>query len=332
MELISLARSLIDIPSVTGSEGPLAEYLQDFLKSAGFSVRIQPVDGARRNLLATLGEETRLVFCTHLDTVPPFTASGEDAKYLYGRGSCDAKGIMAAMITAARELAAEKFRTIGLLFVVGEETDSIGAKKAPAISPSPEYLIVGEPTDNVLGSAHKGTLTLRIKIYGRAAHSSFPERGVSAVDGLLDTLAALRRIDFEGDPVLGKTTLNIGLISAGTAPNIIAGEAETTLSLRIVRPPKQILEIIKSAIGPEPTVEVISSSSPQFLFTIPGYETVVLPFSTDIPYLEGYGKPLLIGPGSVHDAHTDNEKILKAELIKAVRIYKDLAGRLLGGG
>ncbi len=331
MELVKLARALIDIPSVTGAEGPIADFLTSTLESLGFRILSQPIQQDRRNLLATLGEPPRLIFCTHMDTVPPFSASAEDDDYIYGRGSCDAKGILASMIIAGEAIKKAGISSFGLLFVIGEETDSIGAKRAPEISPGPDYIIVGEPTQNRLGSAHKGVFTVRLAVKGRSGHSAYPEHGVSAVNALLDVLEVLRRTDFGEDALLGKTTLNIGLISGGTAPNVIPESADATLSLRIVRPPSEVLSLLRSICGPGIDIEVLSESPPQKLHTVPGFDPVVLPFGTDIPYLSGYGKPLLIGPGSVLDAHKDRERVKKAELFEAVHIYKALAERLLYG-
>lgn len=329
MNLIELARTLIDIPSVTGSEGPLADYLTGYLKSSGLSVREQSVDGERRNLLASSRAKPKVILCTHMDTVPPFFPSSEEGPFLYGRGACDAKGILAAMIVAGEELREEGVPGVGLLFVVGEETDSIGAKMAPAISPGPDFIIVGEPTGNRLGAAHKGTLTVKITTKGIRSHSSTADRGDSAVNSLLDILEALRKLDFGGDPVLGETTLNIGLISGGTAPNVTADRAEATISLRLVRPPGEILEVVRSAArGRSAGIDILTQSPPLRLHAVPGYDPVVLPFSTDAPYLEGYGKPLLIGPGSVRDAHTERERVDKGELHAAVGIYKDLVKKL----
>jgi acetylornithine deacetylase len=328
MELFALVRALVDIPSVTGTEGAIADYLTEFLGKAGFRIKTQTVEGARRNLLALADERPGVILATHLDTVGPHFPFSEDGEWIYGRGACDAKGIMAAMILAASALRDEVSRGVGLLFLAGEETTSDGAKIADAISPRPEYLVMGEPTENVLATGHKGILNLRIRTRGRRAHSCAPELGESAVEKLLDILEALRRAEFGRDPVLGKTTLNIGLVAGGSAPNVIPDAAEAVVSLRIVGPLQEDLDRVKTlAAGGK--IEILSQSEPQPLTILAGFPTAAMPFGTDIPHLRDYGKPLLIGPGSVTDAHTDRERVEKGQLREGVEIYKTLVRRLL---
>lgn len=329
MDLFELTKGLIDIPSVTGDEGALADFLVRHLRDCGFSVREQAVAGTRRNIFATGDPKPLIVLCTHMDTVPGPSAAAEDDKYIFGRGSCDAKGILAAMIAAAQALIEDGVRRIGLLFVVGEETDSVGAKMANALDPGSRFVIVGEPTGNKLGSGHKGILTVRLKAKGRRAHSAFPKLGESAVEKLLDALAGIRSMDLDEDPVLGSTLMNIGLIEGGVAPNVIPDSAEAVVSFRTAATSETVLARLVRTIGPLADVEVLTKSDPQVLFTLSGFEATVLPYGSDVPHLKAFGRPLLIGPGSALDAHTDGEKIEKKQLRDAVEIYNRLVRELL---
>jgi acetylornithine deacetylase len=336
MNVLELTKALVNIPSPTGKEGALADFLAGLLRECGFSVLEQTVEPGRRNLFATLGPDPRIVFCTHLDTVPGPALATEDEKYIYGRGACDAKGIMAALIAAAVDLAREGRRDIGLLFVAGEETDSRGAKTADGLAaaamsaPGPRFLIVGEPTENVLGRGHLGVLTVALATTGRRAHSAFPHLGESAVEKMLDVLADVRRLDFGRDPVLGPTRMSIVQIAGGDAPNVIPDAARAVVSLRTGVPPDGLLAMIAVAVGGRAALEVISKSDPQTLHTVPGFESAVMPFGSDIPHLKAFGTPLLIGPGSALDAHTAGEKIEKRQILDAVRIYGRLARELAG--
>jgi acetylornithine deacetylase len=329
-DLVALARRLVSIPSVTGGEGALADFLAIHLKRLGFRVREQKVKGRRRNILASSGPAPRVLLCTHQDTVPPFFPFSEDARYIYGRGACDAKGIMAAMIQAAAGLPREARQACGLLFLVGEETDSLGARKAGDLGLEPEFIVVGEPTGNKLGLAHKGYLSLRISVRGKKAHSGYPEKGRSAVRGLIDVLRRLERLDLGRDRTLGPSTLNIGRIEGGVAPNVVPDRARAEISVRAARPTREILGRIKAVVGGKALVETLSASEPQRLAAVPGFRTAVLAFSTDIPYLAGVGRPLLLGPGSILDAHTDAERLSKLQMARAVGLYRRLVGRLLG--
>ena len=327
--LFELAKSLVDIPSVTGNEAAMADFLCALLAEEQFDVRSQDVEAGRRNILALLGDAPAVVLCTHMDTVPGWAAAGEDDLHLYGRGACDAKGILAAMIVAARELRDEGLKDIGLLFLVGEETDSIGAKKANLMSPGSRFIIVGEPTGNKLATAHKGVLTLVLTARGKAAHSAYPERGESAILKLLDILSDIRKLDFGRDPVLGATAMNVGRINGGTASNVIPGTAEAVLSFRTGVSPDLVLSGIRSATADRADIEVRAKSQPQVLFTLAGFPGELMPYGTDIPYLAAFGRPLLLGPGSVLDAHVENERVEKKQLEEAVAIYKRLVRRLI---
>jgi acetylornithine deacetylase len=327
--LFGLAKSLVDIPSVTGNEAAMADFLSALLAEEQFDVRSQDVEAGRRNILAVLGDAPAVVLCTHMDTVPGWAAAGEDDLHLYGRGACDAKGILAAMIVAAGELRNEGLKDFGLLFLVGEETDSIGAKKANLLDPGSRFIIVGEPTGNKLATAHKGVLTLTLTSKGKAAHSAYPERGESATLKLLDVLSDIRSLDFGRDPVLGPTVMNLGQINGGTASNVIPGRAEAVLSFRTGVSPDLVLSGVRSATAGRADIAVRTKSQPQVLFTLPGFPTELMPYGTDIPYLTAFGRPLLLGPGSVHDAHIENERVEKRQLEDAVTIYKELVRRLM---
>lgn len=327
--LFELAKSLVDIPSVTGDEAALADFLCALLAQERFDVRSQDVEAGRRNLLAVLADKPAVILCTHMDTVPGWVAAGEDDVHLYGRGACDAKGIMAAMIVAAGELRDEGSKDIGLLFLVGEETDSVGAKKANLMSPGSRFIIVGEPTGNKLATAHKGVLTLTLKAGGKTAHSAYPERGESAILKLLDVLSDIRKLNFGRDAVLGPTVMNVGRINGGTASNVIPGAAEAVLSYRTGVSPDLVLSGIRSATAGRADIAVGTKSQPQVLFTLTGFPSELMPYGTDIPYLTAFGRPLLLGPGSVLEAHVENERVEKKQLEEAVVLYKRLVRRLI---
>lgn len=329
MKVFELTKKLVNIPSLAGDEDEIADFLSLYLEELGFDVREQKIEERRRNIFARSGPKPRVMLCTHMDTVPEYFGASEDDNYLYGRGACDAKGILASMILASQELKQEGLTEVGLLFVVGEETDSIGAKMAEATREKSEFIIVGEPTENKLGIGHKGVVTLKIHASGKAAHSASPHASESAIEKLLDILQTIRQMDFGQDPVLGQTTVNIGMIEGGLAPNVIPSSASAKVSLRTSLSSEKILERIREASLAQVEIEVLTRSEPQTLFTVPGFEKAVLPFGSDIPYLKSFGKPLLIGPGSVLDAHTETEKIDKRQLLEAVPIYKKLVRTLL---
>jgi acetylornithine deacetylase len=329
VDLFELTKSLVNIPSVTGNEGPLADFLAGLLTRESFRVRAQEVAPGRRNLLAALDAAPAVILCTHLDTVPPWFGASEEGGSIHGRGVCDAKGIMAAMIVAATGLRDEGRKDVGLLFVVGEETDSIGAQKANDLAPGSRFIIVGEPTRNKLATAHKSVLTLTLATSGKAGHSAYPETGESAVLKLLDVLGDIRRLEFGEDPLLGPTLMNIGRIEGGAAPNVIPDSAAAVLSFRSGASPDIVLSRVAAAAAGRAEITVTAKSEPQVLFTVPGFEQEIMPFGTDIPYLKSFGRPLLLGPGSVLDAHTENEKVEKKELAEAVSIYRSLVRKLL---
>jgi acetylornithine deacetylase len=331
-DLITLARSLVDIDSTTGREGEAGRFLSAYLRQIGYTVTEQPVDANRFNVIATSGAASRppsIVFSTHVDCVPPFFPSRIEGDRLYGRGACDAKGIIAAQVAAADRLRRAGEARVGLLFVVGEERGSDGACLAnEAANGSSRFLINGEPTDNRLGLATRGILRLKLRSTGRAAHSSFPELGESAIDKLIDALVMLRTIEFPTDPVLGRTHYTVGLIAGGVAPNVISPSAEAEVMFRTVSEGDAIRRAMR-AVEQSVQVEHLLEVPPVRLATVPGFDTAVFPYTTDIPFLAKWGEPLLFGPGSIHSAHTSDESVSLAELSAAVDHYVTIATQLL---
>jgi acetylornithine deacetylase len=331
MDLFELTRRLIDIPSTTGEEQEVGRFLASHLEGLGYRVELQEVEAGRANVLATAGAPPRVVLSTHMDTVPPFIPSEEDSVEIRGRGACDAKGIIAAQVTAAERLRAEGCEEVGLLFTVDEEMGSHGAWAANEhpLASSCEYLINGEPTVNRLAVGSKGSLRLRLTAEGRAAHSAYPEQGESAIEKLLDVLADVRSAAWPSDEFFGETTCNIGTLRGGTRPNVIAADASAELQIRLVTPSATVREILEGAVAGRARVEYLSAAEPVRMHSVEGFEREVVRFTTDIPYLTNWGEPLLLGPGSILDAHTPHERVSKRELEEAVELYARLARTLL---
>jgi acetylornithine deacetylase len=327
LETIAFARALIDIDSTTGREDAAGEWIARRLREMGYSVREQRLDRGCANVLATL-DHPEVVFSTHFDCVPPFIPSRVADGRLYGRGACDAKGILAAQVAAAERLRASGERRIGLLFVVGEERGSDGAVAANELAVSSRYLINGEPTDNLLASATRGNLRVRLRASGRAAHSAAPEQGESAIEKLIDVLFELRSLALPTDPELGATFYSVGLIEGGVAPNVIPANASAEVMFRTIGPADDILSVLR-ALQPRVELEEVLRVRPIRMHTVPGFETRVFPFTTDVPFLEKWGVPLLFGPGSFLVAHTDGEFVALDELNAAVDAYVRLAQRCL---
>ena len=337
LDPIDLTRRLVDIESLTFNEGAVGEFLDAFLRARGFMVEQTAVpqpaqsrySGPRFNLYASDGVRPDVVLSTHMDTVPPFIPSSEDDLYLYGRGSCDAKGIIAAQVAAAERLR-EAGVAAALLFVVGEERDSAGAKVANLDPKGSRFLINGEPTENRLALASKGTLRAEIRAHGTMAHSAYPELGESAVHKLVHALKRLLAVELPTVEGVGPSTLNIGVISGGHAPNVIADSALAQVLVRLVGPSEQTRQAIEQAVAGLAEVEFTLEIPFIRMRQMEGMETMVAAFTTDIPALTNWGEPLLLGPGSIHVAHTPFEKIPKRELLEAVDLYVDLAQRLAG--
>lgn len=327
VDLVGLTRSLVDIDSTTGHEGAAGMFLSRYLSELGFTVVEQRVDAERFNVLATCGEPS-LVYSTHFDCVPPFFPSRVEDGRIYGRGACDAKGILAAQVAAADLLRREGDTRVGLLFVVGEERGSDGAKRANRDARGCRYLINGEPTDRRLGLATRGIQRVLLKATGRAAHSAFPELGESAIDTLIDVLMELRCVEWPADPLLGLTHYSVGLISGGVAPNVVSPMAQAELMFRTVSDAALVMEIL-ARFEPRVSIEPILEVPPVKTVAVSGFDTAVFPYTTDIPFLSAWGQPLLFGPGSIHVAHTSVESMDIAEQQASVDDYVTLARELL---
>jgi acetylornithine deacetylase len=337
MDALELTRSLVALDTPTGSEQPAVDFLDATLRREGYNVVRQPVSGPRgrirgRDNLLAYRESPELVFSTHLDTVPPYLPLSEDKDTIHGRGSCDAKGIAAAMVAAAERLAAFGERRIGLLFVVGEENGSDGARAAADLEPRGRFLINGEPTENRLSIGQKGTLRIDLTATGRAAHSAYPEDGVSAIAALLDSIERIRHLPLPTDPLLGPSTLNLGLIDGGVAPNVIAPSAAAQLLIRTVEPTGAIKAAIRGALSPG--VEAAFPVELPFYKggrAPSGWDTTVVSYASDLPFLTSWGEGYQLGPGSIRVAHTAREHIRKADLLQGVELYVRLATDLLSG-
>ena len=310
MDLLRFARELIDIDSTTGREADAGAWLAAQLRGLGYSVVEQPVERGCANVIAMLDRPT-VVLSTHFDCVPPFFPSRVEGGRLYGRGACDAKGILAAQVAAAERFRQQGERSVGLLFVVGEERGSDGAEAANTIAPGSRFLINGEPTDSRVASATRGVLRLRLDAQGRAAHSAAPDHGVSAIDKLIDALVRLRSLPLPADPELGHTFYSVGLIEGGVAPNVISPHASAEILFRSIGPPEDILAVVAD-LEPLVSVKEVLRVPAVRLRTVPGERGEVFPFTTDVPLLDRWGEPLLFGPGSFLVAHTDAEYMQKS--------------------
>ena len=321
----------MSIPSVTGAEREVGEFLSSHLTHLNYRVERQNVVDDRFNVMAFAGE-ARVLLCTHIDTVPPPPPAipvREDNEFLYGRGACDTKGIIAAMLEAGGRLRQRGILNFGYLFVVGEETDSIGAKAANTLTWNTEFVIVGEPTQNQLARAQKGTLMVNLNAAGRAAHSGYPEFGISAIRNLLAVLDDCESADWGDDAVLGKGTFNTGVFHGGEAANIVPPHASASIMIRTVEGRAQVAEKMRRIVGNRATMEVVGASDPQITHVVEGFPTTVVSFGSDVPHLGNLGKRLLIGPGSILDAHTIGEKISKRELMEGADLYERLVRKLL---
>lgn len=336
MNVFQMTRALVEIESTTLHEKAVGEFLRAQLTTlaARFDGRVErmSVSPERENVFASFGDPA-VTLSTHMDTVPPFFPSREDDDFIWGRGSCDAKGIIAAMIAAVEKLLAVGTRNLGLLFVVGEEKDSAGAKMAAAHPRGAKFLINGEPTENHLALGSKGVLRYEVVAKGKLAHSAYPELGHSAIHDLLDVLRDIRDIPLPEDALLGRSALNVGTIAGGRAPNVVADHASAEIMFRLVNDPAAIREGVRiAAVGRAEAREVLHHPALR-LEPFDGLPTTIAAFATDIPVLQGaWGKPYLIGPGSIHVAHTEEERIPKKQLAEAVEIYARMARQLVATG
>ncbi|HJR59477.1 MAG TPA: M20/M25/M40 family metallo-hydrolase [Vicinamibacterales bacterium] len=326
LEALAFARALIDIDSTTGTEARAGEWLAARLTTLGYSVTRQPVAGDRFNVIATL-DPPDVVLSTHYDCVPPFFPSHVGDGKLYGRGSCDAKGILAAQVAAAGRMRADGHRRVGLLFVVGEERGSDGAAAANAVAAGSKFLVNGEPTDSRLAAGTRGILRVRLHAKGRAGHSSAPEHFESAIEKLVDALVRLRTLALPSNPTFGATSYSVGLIEGGVAPNVVPARASAEVMFRTVGDAGEVLDVVKS-VEPEVAVEEVLRVPPVRLHTIPGFAAASFPFTTDIPLLDRWGVPLLFGPGSFLVAHTDDEHLDLAEFDASISSYTEILAAL----
>jgi acetylornithine deacetylase len=338
LDAFQLTRRLIDIESITYNECAVGRFLAEFLESRGFAVERMAVDQQREdrcddrfNIFAhAAGERPDVVFSTHTDTVPPFIASSEDDEFIYGRGACDAKGIIAAQIAAAERLRAEGAK-VGLLFVVGEERDSAGAKVANRNPRGSRFLINGEPTENRMALASKGALRAEIRATGKMAHSAYPELGESATHKLIEALHRVLALELPVKPEVGASTLNVGTMTGGRATNVVADHAEAHLLIRLVGPSEETRKAIENAVAGLATVEFTLEIPFTRFRSVAGLPSMVVAFTSDAPWLTEWGEPLLVGPGSIHVAHTPHEKLAKRELQEAIDLYVEVARRLVNG-
>jgi len=336
MNVFELTRALVDIESITENEERVGEMLfaqlSGLAASYGGHVERMQVEPKRFNVLAWWGDPVVTLY-THMDTVPPFFASREDNEYIWGRGACDTKGIIASMIFAVRELLQEGARNMALLFVVGEERNSTGAFAAAKQSRGSKFIINGEPTENKLALGSKGAMRLELVATGRMAHSAYPDLGESAIEKLLDALNEVRRIPLPTDKILGASTLNIGTISGGRAPNVIPDHARAEVFIRLVDGGEATRALVNKAVSGKAEVHEVLVVPAVLLGPLPGFKTTVVAFTTDIPaFGDAWGKPYLLGPGTIHVAHTSEERILKSEIQEAIQIYKRMVKDLMRGG
>ncbi|MCO6509939.1 MAG: M20/M25/M40 family metallo-hydrolase [Aridibacter famidurans] len=333
MDLFEFTKKLMSIPSVSGEEQAVGAFLGEYLTSLGYLVELQEVVDGRKNVIAIASDSPEVFLSTHMDTVPPFIPPTEDEEKIYGRGSCDAKGIIASQIIAAERLRSEGEARIGLLFTVDEEESSLGSKAANdlPIASKCRYLINGEPTDNELGIGSKGSLRMLLKVKGKAAHSAYPEMGDSAIDRIVEILHDIRSTGLPGDEFFGETTLNVGTISGGLKTNVVAPFAEAGLHIRLATDDGPVIAKLEEVVSGRGELETMSCSLPVKMLPVEGFRQKVVRFTTDIPQLTNWGTPLLLGPGSILDAHTSHEFVKKADLESAVELYVDLAVRLLEG-
>lgn len=328
MDPIALTRDLVAIDSTTGREHEATAHLARLLERAGWQVQLQPVHGGRANLYATR-EPPVVVLTTHLDTVPPYIGLREDDTWLHGRGTCDAKGLAAAMVAAAETLAAAGERRVGLLFVVGEENGSDGAKATPLLEPKGRWIINGEPTEGLLTIGQKGVLRVTVETSGRAAHSAYPDEGRSAILPLLDALERIRRLPLPSDPLLGAATMNIGTMHGGVAPNVIPAEGRAELLYRTVSDVARLRQEIEAAARPHARITFPLEIPPVTAPSLPGWETTVVNFCSDLAFYGAWGTGYQYGPGTIRVAHTDEERIAKHDLLDGASAYVQLVRELL---
>ena len=327
-DVVSLAAELLAIPSLSGSEKAVVDFVSKWLVARGWNVSVQTVSKGRGNIWASRSGHG-VTFSTHLDTVPPHIEPRLEKDRLYGRGACDAKGIAAAMLAAATRLAESGENRVDLLFVVGEEAGSDGARAANNLAATSRFLVNGEPTESKLASGAKGSLRVKVRTKGKAAHSAYPHLGESAIDPLLELLPSVRNLPLPSDPDLGETTVNIGMIQGGAAANIIPESAEAEMMIRLVGEGDVVKKLIRSWAKGKAEIEFGSHIPAQKFHVVDGFDVAPMAYTSDIPLLPRWGTPLLFGPGSIHVAHTPDEYIDIAELRASVDAYERIARQLL---
>lgn len=329
---LDLLAELIDTVSTTGEEAGVAAILERELARDGFDVTRQEVAPGRDNLVATrAGDSPKLLYSTHIDTVPPYIPYRREGETIYGRGACDTKGGIVAMLEAGRRLAAEGLDGFGYLFVVGEEVDHSGAKAASTLDLRPRDIILCEPTVCRVVAFQKGAVKVCLEAEGRPAHSGFPHRGVSAVDRLLTVLETLRRREWPVLEGFGETFFNIGLISGGVAANVLAPSASAEVMFRTIGPTEEILDAVKSALVDGVTMRLLTENGPERFEVPDGYERGIANFNTDASYMKNLGRILLVGPGDIEVAHSEHEHITIDEFNRGVQLYTRLGRELLLG-
>ncbi|MBN2413691.1 M20/M25/M40 family metallo-hydrolase [candidate division KSB1 bacterium] len=329
--MIELLNKLIGIPSVTGDEYHIGQFLEELLKNKGYTVKTQAVDQNRFNIIALTDNDPFVLFNTHIDTVPPFIPPGRDGNRIYGRGACDAKGQIVTIIDAADRLLKENIKSFGLLFVVGEEVESDGAKKAARLNLNSRYLVICEPTENKLVVGQKGTIVFRVKAKGSGGHSCNPEKGESAIHKIISYLSKWQDYDWGTDPFFGQSTVNIGKISGGSGINILAEYAEAEGIFRVTTFVKQLKQKMEQLNNKLVDIEILSESDPQRLFKLDGFETTIVGFGTDASYLKPLGDILVLGPGSIEFAHCDNEHIVIEDLKTGSDLLVKIVKQLIKG-
>lgn len=327
--MIKLLNTLVDIPSISGNETNVADYLTALLKHKGYKIIRQPLGDETYNIFALKSDRPRVLLSSHMDTIAPFIPFRRSGNVLYGRGACDAKGQIVAMIHAGDRLAASDVTDFGLLFVVGEESTSAGAKKAAAMQIGADYVVIGEPTDNKLAIGQKGVLVFNLSAKGTGGHSSLPELGESAVHKILAVLYAWLNMDWGEDALLGKSLVNIGTVHGGVGMNVLAPEAKASGIFRVATSLAAIHAKIKTTLPNDVKLSIPSQSEPQKMVTLPGFETKVVGFGTDAAHLRPLGKIVLYGPGSIQVAHRNDEQITINELEQAVKDYAKIVKMLL---
>ena len=334
LDVVDLTVDLMRIESTSGSEGDVIDFVERLLAGRGWRTTLIPVSDGRHDVFATVSDAPLVTLSTHLDTVPPYIPPTRTADRLLGRGACDAKGVAAAMICAAERLR-EASVPVALLFVVGEETCHDGAHAANEairtgkVPTTCRAIINGEPTESTLALGTKGALRMTIRTKGRAAHSAYPHRGHSATLDLVRILADIESVSLPKDPLLGDTTINIGFLSGGVADNIMAPSAEARLMARLVGPADDVIAAVRGWVGTRGEVEEGVSIPRMLLGTVPGVETSVVAFATDIPALTNWGTPYLFGPGDIQVAHSDHEFIDIAELRAGVGVYERIVREIV---